>query len=160
MAADKMKTRAAREKVSAGANAVRIVDVGDTSVKVSVVYSSGLDANGNQYINEYTVLKKLGQGSFGKVFLVKHLHSERLYAMKVIDKKMLRRKRIGISDEELLREVAVMKQLKHPNLVNLQEVIDSHQGDCLFLVQEYMVRAVCPVIHASDTQAGIRTNHD
>jgi serine/threonine protein kinase len=35
-------------------------------------------------------------------------------------------------------QVEVMKQLQHPNIVQLLEVIDNSQSNTLYLVQEYM----------------------
>lgn len=42
-------------------------------------------------------------------------------ARRVVDKAKLRRKRLGLTDLELLREVEVMKKLRHSNLVSLVE---------------------------------------
>jgi serine/threonine protein kinase len=54
--------------------------------------------------------------------------------LQVVDKGKLRRKRLGISDAELLREVDVMRKLRHPNLVALREVIDDGNKQ-LYMVQ-------------------------
>lgn len=37
----------------------------------------------------YDVLRKVGSGSFGEVFLVRQKHSSRLFAMKRIDKRRI-----------------------------------------------------------------------
>ena len=55
-----------------------------------------------------------------------------------IDKKRLKRRRLGLTDEEILKEVMVMKQLKHRNIANLVEVIHDVKGDCVYLVQEFV----------------------
>lgn len=39
---------------------------------------------------------------------------------------------------QVLREVAVMKLLSHPNVVSLYEVIDDKGGDKFYMLQEYM----------------------
>jgi serine/threonine protein kinase len=52
----------------------------------------------------------------------------------VVDKGKLRRKRLGITDAELLREVDVMRKLRHDNLVALREVIDDGNKQ-LYMVQ-------------------------
>lgn len=58
--------------------------------------------------------------------------------MKVVDRKILRKKTLGKSDEEVLREVAVMKRLTHQNVVRLHEVIDDPKRDKFYMLQEYM----------------------
>ena len=40
--------------------------------------------------------------------------------------------------EEMVREIAVLKKLHHPNIVNLAEVIDDPSDDTLLLVMEYV----------------------
>ena len=53
----------------------------------------------------------------------------------MVDKAKLRRRRLGITNSELLREVEVMRKLRHPNLVALREVIDDPAGNQLYMVQ-------------------------
>lgn len=40
--------------------------------------------------------------------------------------------------EELVKEIAILKKLNHPNIVNLVEVIDDPSTDSLLLVMEYV----------------------
>jgi serine/threonine protein kinase len=40
--------------------------------------------------------------------------------------------------EELVKEIAILKKLHHPNIVNLVEVIDDPSTDSLLLVMEYV----------------------
>ncbi|GFR39852.1 hypothetical protein Agub_g349 [Astrephomene gubernaculifera] len=40
--------------------------------------------------------------------------------------------------EELVREIAILKRLSHPNIVQLLEVIDDPASDCLLLVMGYV----------------------
>jgi [calcium/calmodulin-dependent protein kinase] kinase len=40
--------------------------------------------------------------------------------------------------ENIEREIAMMKRLRHPNLVQLFEVIDSVESDKLYMVLEYV----------------------
>lgn len=70
---------------------------------------------------------------------------EQEYAMKVIDKRkrgMNMRSRQGGQGshnhhlaETLRREVAVMKKLRHPNIVTLWEVIDDPKAQQLYMIQ-------------------------
>lgn len=40
--------------------------------------------------------------------------------------------------EDLRREIHIMKQMRHQNIVTLKEVIDDPQGSKILLVMEYM----------------------
>ena len=52
----------------------------------------------SRYINNFTIIKDLGSGSFGKVKLVFDKNTQKEYAMKMIDKKVLSRK--GMSERK------------------------------------------------------------
>ena len=51
-------------------------------------------------INEYCFVKKLGEGSYGKVKLAKKKDTEDKYAIKILKKSVLKRKREFIKDAE------------------------------------------------------------
>ena len=60
-------------------------------------------------------------------------------AIKGLNRSVLKRKRVGrfgSAYDSVLGEIAVMKQLNHPNIVKLYEVIDDPDEDLLFMVVE------------------------
>eukprot|EP00529_Nitzschia_sp_RCC80_P005832 CAMPEP_0113494962 /NCGR_PEP_ID=MMETSP0014_2-20120614/29370_1 /TAXON_ID=2857 /ORGANISM="Nitzschia sp." /LENGTH=1001 /DNA_ID=CAMNT_0000388857 /DNA_START=80 /DNA_END=3085 /DNA_ORIENTATION=+ /assembly_acc=CAM_ASM_000159 len=75
---------------------------------------------------------------------------EQLVAVKIFSKSILKRRRTMERDrstrrvkvktalEQVEREIALMKKLSHPNLLQLYEVIDSEESDMLYMVLEYM----------------------
>ncbi|KAI8109697.1 hypothetical protein M9434_000976 [Picochlorum sp. BPE23] len=121
---------------------------------------------GTTFLNDYIVVDTLGRGSYGKVKLCLNILDNNLYAIKVVELNVLRqhekskglqRKSMGAGkktsvdqDEELQREVDVMKALDHPNLVTLYEVIKSTSGK-LLMVMEYCEAG--PVVDGSSTEA-------
>lgn len=75
-------------------------------------------------VNDYTLAKTIGKGSFGEVFLA--WKGWKPYAIKVLRKSALKRMRksIGGSPLEGIRlEVATMKKIAHPNCVHMFDVV-------------------------------------
>nr|CAB3263651.1 MAP/microtubule affinity-regulating kinase 3 [Phallusia mammillata] len=83
------------------------------------------------HIGHYRILKTIGKGNFAKVKLARHVLTGREVAIKMIDKKALN----PSSLQKLFREVRIMKNLDHPNIVKLYEVIENSKQ--LLLVMEY-----------------------
>ncbi|TVU41848.1 hypothetical protein EJB05_15403 [Eragrostis curvula] len=99
------------------------------------------DENGNKMINQYVHLGKIGSGSYGKVVLYRSMKDGKLYAVKVLNKPYMMKVRVVRSETamtDVLREVAIMKMLEHPNIVNLVEVIDDPNIDKFYMVLEYV----------------------
>ncbi|XP_016123824.1 MAP/microtubule affinity-regulating kinase 3-like isoform X3 [Sinocyclocheilus grahami] len=92
--------------------------------------SSGLD-DVHPLIGNYRLLKTIGKGNFAKVKLARHILTGNEVAIKIIDKTQLN----PTSLQKLSREVTIMKNLNHPNIVKLFEVIETEKT--LFLVMEY-----------------------
>ncbi|KAA6374772.1 MAG: hypothetical protein EZS28_029700 [Streblomastix strix] len=94
------------------------------------------EEQGIRTINQYIVHEKIGEGAFAKVKLVHIINDpNKVYAMKVIKKETKKRAPMPQSrmprgivtqkQEDIInKEVAVMKKMKHPNIVRLREVID------------------------------------
>ena len=65
--------------------------------------------------------KHIGRGSFGEVFLTEFQNTDKERAEKVVVKRMLE-----MQDEEdtkrFMKEVRIMNELKHPNIVELRRV--------------------------------------
>jgi len=80
----------------------------------------------------YDMIQKIGEGTYGVVYLATDRLTDRIIAMKKI--------RLDDEDEGIpstaLREIALLKSLNHPNIVSLEEVVSC--GDRLFLVFEYL----------------------
>jgi len=79
-------------------------------------------------VNDYILLYTLGTGSYGEVRLCKNRKTDKLYAIKIISKEFLKKKKSGKTDEtyfeDIKREIAIMKKLSHPNILRLFEVLD------------------------------------
>jgi len=68
-------------------------------------------------MQNYARVRKLGEGGFGQVFLVRDKRDNEEYVMKVVDLSKLDAK--GRADA--IREAEYLKTLKHPNIIGYQE---------------------------------------
>ena len=67
-------------------------------------------------ITDFTLIKELGVGSFGRVLLVQHNQTQAQYAIKAIDK----RNTTNIQEKSYFkREIEIMYRIHHPNVVKL-----------------------------------------
>lgn len=80
----------------------------------------------------YRRIKLLGQGAFGKVFLVECLASKVLYVLKQIDLNDLTEEQKKSS----FQESTILKTLKHPNIITFHDVYKTTKGR-LCIVMDY-----------------------
>ncbi|WCJ29912.1 CBL-interacting protein kinase 20 [Euphorbia peplus] len=71
---------------------------------------------------KYELGRLLGHGTFAKVYHSRHLVTGKSVAMKVVGKEKVIK--VGMM-EQVKREIAVMKMVKHPHIVELHEVLAS-----------------------------------
>ncbi|XP_058048533.1 serine/threonine-protein kinase Nek1 isoform X6 [Ahaetulla prasina] len=82
-------------------------------------------------MDKYIKVQKIGEGSFGKAILVKAKENGKQYVIKEINiSKMSNKER-----EESRREVAVLANMKHPNIVLYRESFE--EAGCLYIVMDY-----------------------
>ncbi|GFW84111.1 cyclin-dependent kinase-like 1 [Trichonephila clavipes] len=91
-------------------------------------------------MEKYEKLAKIGEGSYGVVFKCRNRENGQIVAVK---------KYVETEDDPLikkiaLREIRMLKQLKHPNLVNLIEVFRRKRK--LHLVFEYCEHTVLDIL--------------
>ncbi|KRW98785.1 Protein kinase-like domain [Pseudocohnilembus persalinus] len=95
---------------------------------------------GMKKINNYTILKEIGRGTQGKV--KKAIDEEgKLYAIKIVNKNKLKKQQFNKQVDvfqHIQSEVKILKQLTHPNITQLIEVLDDPQVNKICMVFEYM----------------------
>ncbi|CAK7230807.1 negative regulator of the PHO system [Sporothrix bragantina] len=90
-----------------------------------------VNMDGKRQLNSFQQLEKLGEGTYATVFKGRNRHTGEFVALK----------EIHLDSEEgtpstAIREISLMKELKHENIVALHDVI--HTESKLMLVFEYM----------------------
>jgi hypothetical protein len=73
-------------------------------------------------VNDYIILNEIGRGAFAEVRLCKNRTTNQLFAVKIMSRK-----------EFDPKEVAIMKKLRHPNVLQLHEVLDDLKGENDFI---------------------------
>jgi WD40 repeat protein len=82
---------------------------------------------------QYEVLRELGRGGMGVVYLARHRLSGRLEVLKVMNKDLLARPG---SRERFLREIQSAARLDHTNVVKMYTALEL--GELMVLVMEYV----------------------
>jgi hypothetical protein len=95
-------------------------------------------SSGDKLVNKYLVVRELGRGATGEVYMVRDEETGQSYAMKVTNRYAAGWSEDSQRDRSIALEIAVMKKLQHDNIVNLIEVIDDPKNRKIFLVQELM----------------------
>lgn len=84
--------------------------------------------------DRYQFDKKIGEGTFGKVFKATEISSKKLVAIKVFKTKDDQTNGISFTT---CREISLLQELKQENIVRLKDVILEPQKKALYLVFEY-----------------------
>lgn len=92
-----------------------------------------MDSKGSILMQRYEIGKLLGQGTFAKVYHARELKTGLSVAIKVIDKERI--VKVGMM-EQIKREISVMKLVRHPNVVQLYEVMATKAK--IYFVMEYV----------------------
>ena len=89
-------------------------------------------ADCKEQLEKFIKVEKVGEGTYGVVYKCKVKDTEKFVALKKV--------RLENEDEGIpstsIREISILKQLRHPNIVNLEDLI--HGEKKLYLVFEYM----------------------
>ena len=84
-------------------------------------------------IRNYQLIKKIGQGSYGKIYLAEDIKNSSLYALKIVDKTFL--EILGKTEEAFIEQYMLI-HLKNKNIINLISCFQTKQK--LIFVLEYL----------------------
>lgn len=86
-----------------------------------------------QHIDNFQKLNRIGEGTYGIVYRAKNKVTGQIVALKRI--------RMEFTNEGLpissLREIAILKSLKHDNIVTVYDVVVGNAVEDIFMLMEY-----------------------
>ncbi|KAJ2909863.1 hypothetical protein GGI21_001452 [Coemansia aciculifera] len=87
-------------------------------------------------VDSYEKLNRIGEGTYGIVYRAQHRRSHKIVALK--------RMRVDTGDDgghglplACLREIALLKRMRHKNIVSVLDIAAGHKIDSIFMVMEY-----------------------
>jgi 5'-AMP-activated protein kinase catalytic alpha subunit len=84
-------------------------------------------------VGHYLLSKTIGKGTFGKVKLGIHNSTGEKVAVKILEKDKIQ----DVNDvERVAREIHILKMIRHPNIIQLYEIIETPKQ--LYLIMEYV----------------------
>ena len=102
-------------------NEISKLALNSKEIKIKNLITQGQSKPGDTY----HIIYKLGKGSFGSVYKVKNKLTGEIRAMKMIKNPL--KSELNSLDKKFLKEIAVLKELEHPNIIKIFEYfIDEH----------------------------------
>jgi len=85
--------------------------------------------------DDFEILKPLGQGKFGNVYLAREKRSDFIIALKVLWKDIISKYKV---EEQLRREIEIQSHLRHPNILRMYGYFYDERR--VFLILEYAAK--------------------
>ena len=80
-------------------------------------------------LESYQKLERIGKGSYSSVYKVQNKNTNIIRAMKIIPKNYQK------DNEEIMREINILKNLDHPNVMKIYEFLEDEKN--YYLIQEF-----------------------
>ena len=81
----------------------------------------------------YDVFEEIGSGQFATVYRVLEKHTGHEYAAKFIKKKRLETSRRGVAKADIQKEIYILAEMEHTNIIYLHQVYENGQNVILVL---------------------------
>ncbi|CAD6184883.1 unnamed protein product [Caenorhabditis auriculariae] len=101
-------------------------------------------------VNDYVKMNRIGEGTYGVVYRARDNVSSEIVALKRVRINEKTTEVCGIS-ESALREITLLKKVRHQNLVLLKDVAVTRDHKGIFLVMEFCDRDLAAILDHMDT---------
>ena len=98
--------------------------------KIPILTKDVIVAKKGDPFEDYEIISKLGEGTYGKVFKVINKNNKSIRAMKQIGKHWIK----DLNDNEVMKEIEILKYLNHPFIIKLYEYYVTDKS--IFLINE------------------------
>ena len=82
-------------------------------------------------LKDYTFIKDIGEGNFGKVKLSVMNSTKEKYAIKILDKEKLKSQ----TKSTKYNEIEIISKLKHPNIIYVEKILEDEKN--YYIIMEY-----------------------
>lgn len=90
--------------------------------------------NQNSQLKDFKVIKKLGEGSYGKVYQVNRIKTGQIFALKEIQVQKMNKGDL----QNTLNEIRILCSFQHEYICGYEEAFLSDSGDRLFILMEFV----------------------
>ena len=97
--------------------------------------SRGLFSEGNE-VGKYIIIKRIGKGGMGEVYLAKHKTLGTYRALKILPKELMDDNAKFL--ERFIREAKLASEIRHPNVVGVMDVETDDANGLPYIVMEYI----------------------
>jgi len=93
-------------------------------------------SSGKRYVtpNDFELLKVIGMGAFGKVLQVRNKETNKVLAMKIISKRLIKKKNSYIENVHAERDI--LTKMRHPFIVTMH--CSFHTREKLFIIMDFL----------------------
>lgn len=89
-----------------------------------------------QIVGKYEIIRKIGKGGMGVIYLARHTQLETLRALKVLPVESTEDN--PVFAERFIREARIASQIRHPNVVEVMDVETDPDLNVSYIVMEYV----------------------
>lgn len=101
--------------------------------------------SGTASSEKYRRIEKVGVGAYGNVYMAENTETKEIVAIKVASRK--EDPVLGGFPLSLLREIAILRRVRHENIVQIHEVVQTSSGEPL-IVMEFCQASLLELIHS------------
>src|SRR5581483_3665744 len=109
-----------------------------------------MDDREEQQIGQYRLIRHIGQGGFGKVYMGEHITLKTLVAIKVLPSDLAREE-----VDKFLAQVRIASAFNHPHIIRILEF--GEENSTPFLVMDYAPNGSLRELHPRGTQLPLST---